>query len=237
MASGGKNKHTYLVVGLGRFGSALSTRLVESGAQVIAVDRVRARVEELSGKVEYVGQLDATDEAALVKIGAKMVDVAVVCLGERIEDSIMATAILKELGVPNIVARAAEDLHARVLRKVGAHRIISPEAEMGRRLADLLENPLMDKFIEFDDENLLMGKIKAQADMTGKTLKDLAMPAKYGSTVVLVERGGVKLLPTADLPIEDDDEIWLFGERNRLAPLLDELEADETDEDDMEESR
>jgi trk system potassium uptake protein TrkA len=232
----GRNKHTYLVVGLGRFGSALSSRLVESGAQVIAVDRVRARVEELSGKVEYVGQLDATDEAALVKIGAKMVDVAVVCLGERIEDSIMATAILKELGVPNIVARAAEDLHARVLRKVGAHRIITPEAEMGRRLADLLENPWMDKFIEFDDENLLMGKIKAQSDMTGKTLKDLAMPAKYGSTVVLVERGNVKLLPTADLSIEDGDEIWLFGERNRLAPLLDALETEDTEEKDMEES-
>jgi trk system potassium uptake protein TrkA len=233
----GKNKHTYLVVGLGRFGSALSTRLVESGAQVIAVDRVRARVEELSAKVEYVGQLDATDEAALVKIGAKMVDVAVVCLGERIEDSIMATAILKELGVPNIVARAAEDLHARVLRKVGAHRIITPEAEMGRRLADLLENPWMDKFIEFDDENLLMGKIKAEAGMTGKTLKDLAMPAKYGSTVVLVERDGVKLLPTADLSIEDDDEIWLFGERDRLAPLLDALETYDTEEKNMEESQ
>ncbi|MDR1020458.1 MAG: TrkA family potassium uptake protein [Synergistaceae bacterium] len=236
MANIGRNRHTYLVVGLGRFGSALSSRLVESGAQVIAVDRVRARVEELSGKVEYVGQLDATDEAALVKIGAKMVDVAVVCLGERIEDSIMATAILKELGVPNIVARAAEDLHARVLRKVGAHRIITPEAEMGRRLADLLENPWMDKFIEFDDENLLMGKIKAQSDMTGKTLKDLAMPAKYGSTVVLVERGGAKLLPTADLSIEDGDEIWLFGERHRLAPLLDALEAEDTEEKDMEES-
>jgi trk system potassium uptake protein TrkA len=236
LANIGKNRHTYLVVGLGRFGSALSARLVESGAHVIAVDRVRARVEELSGKVEYVGQLDATDEAALVKIGAKMVDVAVVCLGEWIEDSILATAILKELGVPNIVARAAENLHARVLRKVGAHRIISPETEMGRRLADLLENPWMDKFIEFDDESLLMGKIKAQPDMTGKTLKDLAMPAKYGSTVVLVERGGAKLLPTADLSIEDGDEIWLFGERNRLAPLLDALETSDTEEKDMEES-
>jgi trk system potassium uptake protein TrkA len=232
----GWNKRTYLVVGLGRFGSALSERLVESGAQVMAVDKTRARVEELSGKVEFVAQLDATDEAALEKIGAKMADVAVVCLGEKVEDSIMATAILKEMGVPKIVARAAEDLHARVLHKVGAHKVISPEAEMGRRLADLLENPWMDKFIEFDDDNLLMGKINAQPDMTGHTLKDLALPSKYGCTVALVERGASKLLPTAGLVIKEGDEIWLFGAKERLEPFLDTIETDNTEDNDMGES-
>jgi trk system potassium uptake protein TrkA len=232
----GKNKRTYLVIGLGRFGSALAERLVESGAQVIAVDKVRARVEELSGKLQYVGQMDATDEGALVKIGAKMADIAVVCLGDRTEDSIMATAILKELGVPKIVARAAEDLHARVLKKVGAHRVVSPEAEMGRRVADLLENPWMNTFIEFGDENLLMGKIDAQPDMTGRTLQDLALPSKYGCTVALIERGATKLLPAAGIIIEAGDEIWIFGERKRLELFLDAIKTDYAEDNDLEES-
>jgi trk system potassium uptake protein TrkA len=227
-----KNKKAYLVIGLGRFGSAVCERLTESGAQVIAVDKVRARVEDLSGKLEYVGQLDATDEAALVRIGAKMADVAVVCLGEKIEDAIMATAILKELGVPKIVVRAATELQARILLKVGAHRIISPETEMGRRLADLLENPWMNNFFELEEDGLLMGKIPAQADMVGKTLKELSLPARYGSTVTIVERGSKKILPSADLVIQDDDEIWLFGEKDRLAPLLNTLNTDDPEDSD-----
>jgi trk system potassium uptake protein TrkA len=232
-----RKKRTYLVVGLGRFGSALAERLAHTGAQVIAVDKVRARVEELSAKLEYVGQLDATDEAALVKIGAKMVDVAVICLGERIEDSILATAILKELGVPRIVARAMDSLQARILQKVGAYKVVLPETEMGRRVADLLENPWMNHFFEFEEDNLVMGKIPAQDDMIGKTLKDLSLPAKYGSTVTIIERGSKKMLPAADLVIRKDDEIWLFGEKERISPLLDTIEIDDTEEKNTEESR
>ncbi|MDR3321950.1 MAG: TrkA family potassium uptake protein [Synergistaceae bacterium] len=232
-----RKRRTYLVVGLGRFGSALAERLAHTGAQVIAVDKVRARVEELSAKLEYVGQLDATDESALVKIGAKMVDVAVICLGERIEDSILATAILKELGVPKIVARAMDSLQARILQKVGAHKVVLPETEMGHRVADLLENPWMNHFFEFEEDNLVMGKIPAQDDMIGKTLKDLSLPAKYGSTVTIIERGAKKMLPAANLVIRKDDEIWLFGEKERISPLLDTIEIDDTEEKDTEESR
>jgi trk system potassium uptake protein TrkA len=217
------------VIGLGRFGAALSERLTEAGAQVIAVDKVRARIEDLSEKLEYVGQLDSTDEAALVKIGAKVVDVAVVCIGGRsIEDSIMTTAILKELGVPKIVARTSDDLQARILRKVGAHRVISPETEMGRRVAVLVENPWMDSVLEFEVDNMVLGKVAAQKDMFGKTLKELALPAKYGSTVMMIERGTKKIRPGADLLIQDGDEIWLFGEKERLTPLLNTIEIDET---------
>jgi trk system potassium uptake protein TrkA len=232
----GRDKKTYLVVGLGRFGSALSERLAESGAQVIAVDKTRARVEELSGKLEYVGQLDATDESALIKIGAGIADVAVICLGDRIVDSIMATAILKEIGVPKIVARAVDNLQARVLYKVGAHKVVLPETEMGRRVADLLENPWMNSFIEFEEDSLLMGKIEAQPDMIGHTLKQLALPSRYGCTVIIIERGRKKLLPGADLVIQEDDEIWLFGERESLAPLLNTIVIDDIEEKDMEES-
>ena len=217
---GDKKKKTYLVIGLGRFGSALCERLTEIGAQVIGVDKVRARVEEMSDKLQYAAQLDAMDEAALTKVGTKDVDVAVVSLGEKTEGAIFITAILKELGVPRIIARANDELEARILSKVGAHQIISPESEMGQRTADLLENPWMAHFVESTDGRLITGKIPPQPEMIGRTLKDLDLPRRYGCIVTLVERGSQRIMPKADLMIEGDDKIWLFGEKDRLTPLL-----------------
>lgn len=218
---------TYLVVGLGRFGTALCLRLTESGAHVIAVDKVRARIDELADKLEYVGQLDATDEAALAKVGAKDVDVAIVCLGARTESTILVTAILIEMGIPKVVARANDDLQARILAKVGAHGIISPEAEMGRRTADLLEKPWLNEFTELSDENHITGKIPVSDEMVGKSLKELALPSRYGTIVMIVERSGKNILPHADLVIENGDKIWLFGEKARMAPLIESIKTEE----------
>ena len=215
-----RHRKTYLVVGLGRYGTSLCEKLSELGAHVIAVDKVRSRVEELSEKLEYVAQLDATDENALAKIGAKSVDTAVVCLGEKTEASILVTAILKEMGVPKIIARANDDLQARILSKVGAHSVVSPESDMGRRTADILENPWLAHFTEFGDEDLITGKIPAQPEMVGKSLKELALPSRYSATVTIVERDGRKIMANANLVIQDGDSIWLFGSKDSLSELL-----------------
>ncbi|GHV51360.1 potassium transporter KtrA [Synergistales bacterium] len=222
-----KKRKTYMIVGLGRFGVSMCSRLAELGAHVIAVDRNRDLVEAISDKLEYVAQIDSTDEAALVKLGAKVVDVAVVCIGEKMEDSILTTAILKELGVPRIIARAADELQARILYKVGAHKVILPESEMGHRIADVLENPWMNNFIGFEDDKLIMGKMPILGDMVGKTLKDLALPSKYGCTVAMIERRGKKILPNANVTLELNDEIWVFGEREQLEPLLNSITSRE----------
>ena len=97
---------SYLVIGLGRFGTALCNRLVDLGQRVVGVDKVRAHVEELADRLDLAAQLDATDEEALVKVGAKDADVAVVAVGEGVEASVLATAILRDLGIPLVVARA-----------------------------------------------------------------------------------------------------------------------------------
>jgi K+ transport systems, NAD-binding component len=214
---GGK---TYLIIGLGRFGSALSLRLAEAGAHVVAADKSRAKVDALSDRLEFVAQLDATDEASLLKVGAKDADVAVVCLGEKTEGSILVTAILKEIGVPYIISRANDELQARILGMVGAHRVISPETEIGRRLADTLETPWLNDFLSSEDEKFVTGKVPAQPEMLGKTLQDLALPAAYGATVLFIERNGKKVLPHAKTKILSDDQIWLLGEKERLLPLL-----------------
>lgn len=225
--NGERANRTYLVVGLGRFGTALCERLSAAGAHVIAVDRVRARVDELSDRLEYVAQLDATDEAALVKVGANTVDTAVVCLGEKTEATILVTAILKDIGVPNIVARATNDLQARILNKIGAHRIVAPEAEMGKRIADMLEHPWLDHFADLGDDNHVTGRVPAFPEMIGRSLKELSLPARFGCTVMILERGGKKIMPHADLVILEGDRIWLFGDRQRMAPLLERVTGGE----------
>ena len=224
MSNGEKNKKTYLIVGLGRFGKSLAFRLAESGAHIIAVDKIKAHVDDVADKLEYVGQLDATEEAALVKIGAKDADVAVICLGEKTEATILVTAILLDLGIARVIARANNDLQARILSKIGAHEVIAPEVEMGRRIADRLENPWMASFSEFDDDDHIAGKFKVLGDMVGRSLKELALPAAYGTMVLVVDREGKKMRPHADLVIREGDSIWLFGERSRMKLLLEKIQ-------------
>ncbi len=220
---------TYLVVGLGRFGTALCRRLTESGAHVIAVDHVKSRVDELAESLEFVAQIDATDEASLLKIGAKDADVAIVCLGERAEATILVTAILIELGIPKVVARASDELQARILSKVGAHEVVFPEAEMGRRTADVLTKPWMSSFTSLGDDNHLVGKLKAPQEMAGKSLKELALPNRFGTMIIAIEREGRNKLPHADFVLGEGDTLWLFGEKTRMTPLLETIKTEESE--------
>ncbi len=121
-----------LVVGLGRFGSALAESLSQHGCEVMAVDTNMACVEAIKDRVTWAMQLDAGDPIALRSIDAQTCAVAVVAIGEAFEPSALAVAALKEVGVPMIVARATTPRHARILQGVGAHRVVELEAEMGR---------------------------------------------------------------------------------------------------------
>ncbi len=125
------SKQTILVVGLGRFGVSVCEKLAQLGQHVIAVDIDKQRVEEVAEVVEYCAQLDATDEDLLLKVGAKEADIAVVAIGNSVEASILATAILKGLNIPKVIARARPPFHGRVLSRVG-----SPQGDLpgkGRR--------------------------------------------------------------------------------------------------------
>ena len=172
-----------------------------------------------------VAQLDATDENALIKIGAKDADIAIVAVGEKIEGSILATAILKNLGIPRIIARADDPLHSRILTLVGAHEIISPEAEMGRRMAETLLNPWLNHFAELDDGELIAGVISPLREMHGKSIVELNFFRKYNGLVILMEHQGKKFIPTAETTIDKEDKIWIFGKRDDLQGLLE--KADE----------
>ena len=212
---------SFLVIGLGRFGQALCGRLVDLGQRVVGVDKVRAHVEEMAERLDLAAQLDAADEEALVKVGAREADVAVVAIGEGIEASVLATAILRDLGVPLVVARAIDPLHAKVLQRVGAHRILSPERDMGLSMAEQLVHPWMAQFTALHQTDFLVGEVSPLEEMTGRTLQDLRFTHRYQTMILLVERGGTRFLPRADTVILPTDRLWVAGRQEDLSRWLD----------------
>ena len=222
-----QNKKTYLIIGLGRFGSALCDRLLANGANVIAVDRDMEKVEAFSDRVQYIACLDAASESALEKVGAKDADIAIVCLGRDKQATVMVSAILLDLELPRVIACASDALHARILSKIGVHHVISPQEAMGRRTADLLINPWLHFFSESTDDIHMAGRFPAPEAVLGKPLRELDLQRRYGMTVVSVIRGGKCLLPSADLVMEEGDNMLVFGDRQRMAPLMRQIPSED----------
>ncbi|MBL3539041.1 TrkA family potassium uptake protein [Aminivibrio sp.] len=215
-------KKVVLVIGLGRFGKSLCKTLSEFHNQIIAVDNDNECVEETAGLVDMCVQADATDAEALAKCGAKEADVAVVAIGESVEASILATTSLKDLGVPYIIARAENDIHARVLARVGANRVIFPERDMGERLAQLLVLPWMSHFAQVPGSLFYVGEIRPNPEMTGKTLAELDFRVRYNAVILTINRGGKRFIPRAETTIESGDMILVAGQREDLRKWVEE---------------
>ena len=128
----------FVIFGLGRFGISLATTLSEAGYEVMVVDKCEESIQEIAPFVTHAVQADAADMDTLKSLGIRNFDVAIVAIGKDIQSSIMTTLLLKELGIPYVVAKASSEIHERVLRKIGADRIILPEQEMGIRIANNL---------------------------------------------------------------------------------------------------
>ncbi len=208
----------FAVVGLGRFGASVAETLYRLGQEVLAVDTSEERVQEMAPLVTHAVQADATDENAMRAIGIRNFDVVVVAIGE-IEASILATSVLKGLGVPYIVAKALSDLHGQVLSRVGADRVIYPERDMGVRVAhNLLSGNLID-YIELAPGYSII-EVVAKEPFVGKTLRQLDFRAKYGIHVLALRRGDeVQMAPDPDALIQAGDVLVAMGENDRLEEL------------------
>lgn len=216
------DRKTVMVIGLGRFGHSICERLVALEQQVVAVDRVRARVEEVADLVHYSVQLDATEEESLIRAGAKEADVAVVAIGENLEASILATTIIKDLGVPLVVSRAQTSLHARVLARAGADRVVFPEKDMGRRVAEQFVYPGLSLFSQVPGSQFLVGHIEPLEEMVGKSLLELNFRSRYNAVVLLVDRRGNQFLPGADTVILGTDRLLIAGRQEELGTWVQE---------------
>ena len=177
-----------LVVGLGRFGSALAEDLQRLGHDVLAVDASGTLVQEWSDRLTHVVQADATNEAAMRQLGADGFTVAVVAIGTGIEASVLSTGVLIDLGVREVWAKAITASHGRILERIGAGHVVYPERDTGKRVAHLISGKLID-YIEFDD-GFAIAKLRAPREAHGRTLAEAALRSRYGVTVVGVKRPG-----------------------------------------------
>jgi len=213
-----KNK-TFGVIGLGRFGYYVARTLAQGGAEVIACDVDVEKVREISEYVSLAYVLDAMDAKALKESGIANVDVAVVSVGENIEASILIVVQLKELGVKEIVAKAVNPLHGKVLEKLGVDRVVYPEKEMAIRVAHSL---LVGEFIEeipIGEKHSLF-ELKAFDFMLGKTLRELDVRRRFGVSVLAIKRGENLIVnPMGDEKILPGDILVVLGTTEQLSTM------------------
>ena len=177
-----------VVIGLGRFGSALAGTLIDMGHEVLGIDADEHRVQQHAGHLTHVVQVDTTNEETLRQLGVGDAVTAVVAIGADIEASVLTTGALVDLEVPNIWAKALTQPHGRILERVGAHHVVFPEAEMGHRVARLVTGALIEYFA-LDDDFVLV-EMRVPRNLAGMTLGDTDLRASYKVTVVCIKPEG-----------------------------------------------
>lgn len=211
--------HSYLVFGLGRFGSSLARSLCDQGQQVLAVDSSEEQVQSIAPYVTEAVQLDATDEAALATLEVSSFDGAVVSIGENVRDSVLICVLLKEMGIPHLIAKANDELHAKVLLKIGVDRVVFPERDMGERVARSIVTPGVLDLMQLDDDCQIV-EILLPEKWANNTLVGLNIRRRYGISVLAIHRdGGYIVSPSADLQLQKDDTLLVLGRTEDIEKL------------------
>lgn len=200
-----------MVIGLGRFGSAVATTLIRMGHEVLGVDHDANRVQEAAERLTSVIQTDCTSPEALRQIGISDFKTVVIAIGNDIEASVLTALSVIEAEVPTIWAKATNERHGKILKGIGVKNVVYPEARMGQMVAHILTGKMMD-FVELDDGFALV-KTRAPADQIGRTLEEAQLQQRHGVTVVGIKRQGEPFIyaqPTSKL--QTDDLLIVIGE-------------------------
>ena len=207
---------SYVVVGLGRFGSEVARQLYAQGCDVLAMDLRNDLVQEIANEVTHAVVGDGQDKEVLKALGVRDFDCAVIAIGDNLAASVLATMNMKELGVPYVVCKAHDDTHRRVLQKLGADRVVIPEQENAARLARSLSSPNVLDYIELSDDYGIV-EVPAPATWQSKTLKELNVRAKLGVNIIAIRRAGkINVSPTADFAFQSGDVVVVLGDSAAL---------------------
>ncbi len=212
-------KKQIAVIGLGRFGTSMAQTLFDMGYDVLAIDKDEEIIQSISDSVTHAVQADATDEAALRALGLRNFDVAVVTIGDDIQSSILITLLCKEMGIQHVVSKAQNDLHAKVLYKIGADRVVFPERDMAMRVAhNLVSSNILD-YIELSPDYSLV-EITALPLWENKSLRDLDMRVRFGINVMAIKHGKeVNISPKGDDIIRRGDVLVVIGKIENINRL------------------
>ena len=210
---------TYVVIGLGRFGSALARQLCKLGAEVLAMDVRSALVQQVAGDVTHAVVGDAQDKEVLRSLGVRNFDCAVIAIGDNLGASVLIAMNLKELGVPYIVCKAHDETHRKVLEKLGVDRVVIPEQEHAQRLGRSLYSHNVLDYIELSEAYGIL-EVPAPKPWIGKSLKELNVRAKLGVNIIAVENGKkTNVSPPADYAIREGDIMVVLGDNYALEAL------------------
>ena len=208
---------SFVVIGLGLFGSYVARQVCALGAEVLAIDTSPELVQQVAGDVTNAVTADAQDKDVLKALGVGDCDCAVVAIGDDLGASVLTTMNLKELGVPYIVCKAHDETHRRVLEKLGADKVVIPEKEVAERMAHSLISPNVLEYIELSEDFGIV-EVPAPANWAGKSIKDLNVRAKLGVNIIAVESGNrVNVSPGADYVIQKSDVMVILGDYDALA--------------------
>ncbi len=210
----------FLVVGLGRFGGQVARTLASLGRSVLAVDVDEKKLNEVAASVTHVVQADASDEEVARSLGFGDFDTAIVAIGNDLESSVLTALLLKELGVRELIVKAASDEHGRLLLKLGVDRVVFPERDMGQRLARSLVSENLVDYLELTPE-VSIAELMVDSGLAGHSLRDLDLIARFGATIMAVRgsAGEVTVSPAADHVLGVGDMMVLIATNADMARL------------------
>ena len=209
---------SYAVLGLGSFGKSVARSFMELGIEVLAVDRNKIIVNEIASEVTYAVQMDVTNEDALKSIGVEKMDGVIVAIGENLEASVMATLLVKELGVTYVVAKAETEMQKKILENIGADKVVFPEKEMGVRLAKNIAGNFLDVFDLSSKDSMV--ELKVKEEWIGKSIRELDFRNRYHLNIVAFRRDGkLDSFPDPDDVLQRDDIIITVGKNEDLSRI------------------
>jgi len=213
-------KKSYAVFGLGRYGIAVARELIKSGADVLAVDIDEENVNDAIAEIPLCKCADVTDANVIDKLGIANFDVVIIAMASNLEASVMATTLCKEVGVKRVIVKCANEMHQKILNRIGADEVVFPENESGTRLAkNLLSGGFID-MVELSDEIAVLN-IDVIDEWCGKTLAELNLRKKYGINIIAINKNGnvsVEVNPT--VPLQNNMELVVVADTKRIDKLL-----------------
>ncbi len=212
-----RSRKTYAVLGLGRYGTAVARELVENGCEVIAIDLDQKLVNDAAAYIPICKCADVTDPEVIERLDIGSVDTVIISMASNLEASVMAVTLCKEAGVKTVIAKSANEMHQKILLRVGADQVVFPENESGIRLA---KNLLSSGFIDMISlsKDVSMVELDVKGEWVGKNLIELNLRKKYGFNVVALknrDRVGVNIDP--EKPLSADDNLIVIANVSSLA--------------------
>lgn len=215
-----KTNYSYAILGLGRYGYAVAKELAENGADVLAVDYNEDLVNDSITELPVCKCADVTDPEVIKQLGISNMDVVIIAISGNLETSVMATTLCKEAGVKNVIVKCSNEMHGKILSKIGADRVLLPEIESGTRLAKSLLNSGFVDIIELTS-NISLVEVDVKAEWVGKSLIDLDLRRKYSINVVAIQKNNdvfTSIDPTTTL--EESMKLIVVADKNKLEKLV-----------------